>query len=442
MHDWGRGRDSLSRKKKDKKSRQIRSLVLLLILISIICSACSIPPLWHEKGSQETQVQTESGQGTTQTEEEASSETVILPQVMLSEKTYEVYLTELVRQGKTADTTQFLTTGLLAEEVTEILNHSSKYQNPYLQYYLKQVDYQIDWENYGTATYISVTVALTCYEDCVPVSQVQEVTGYGQAYEAMKATFRTGFEKTALYVPSAELAKAQIINMMEQIAWNSGEALPLLFKKINYQSFDAPDGSYLLLVSLDYASYGITQADQLQAQQLVKDEVNQIAEQVKAQSDDPQEQCRILYDKILEKVSFDYQLSSDLDNVATSNDKEIGCRRGIYGALIDGASVCSGYASAFQAVCDQLGIPCLVVTGYAEQSDHAWNAVILDGQVRYLDPTWGDSAKWHDTYLFMSAETIQKEDRKIYDYFYVPPAFQNAGFAFDTAPANLYDTEK
>ncbi len=65
-------------------------------------------------------------------------------------------------------------------------------------------------------------------------------------------------------------------------------------------------------------------------------------------------------------------------------------------ALTDVASpVCMGYATAFKLVCDELGIPCLVVYGQGnngtEWGGHAWNQVYLDGKWYGVDPTYGDT---------------------------------------------------
>ena len=48
-----------------------------------------------------------------------------------------------------------------------------------------------------------------------------------------------------------------------------------------------------------------------------------------------------------------------------------------YSALVDNASVCAGYAHAFQYLMQQMGIPCAYVLGYVESGYHAWNVVKL-----------------------------------------------------------------
>ncbi len=61
----------------------------------------------------------------------------------------------------------------------------------------------------------------------------------------------------------------------------------------------------------------------------------------------------------------------------------------VYGALVDGQAVCEGYALAYQYLLLRAGIPAMYVTGYSGE-DHAWNAMQLDGEWYFADPTWDD----------------------------------------------------
>lgn len=53
--------------------------------------------------------------------------------------------------------------------------------------------------------------------------------------------------------------------------------------------------------------------------------------------------------------------------------------------------VCSGYAKAFQYLCDLGGIECHYVTGSIKEGYHAWNIVVIDGVNYLVDVTACDS---------------------------------------------------
>lgn len=87
------------------------------------------------------------------------------------------------------------------------------------------------------------------------------------------------------------------------------------------------------------------------------------------------EKERRLHDILIERI--DYDKGADKNQSA-------------YSALVEGKSVCAGYARAYQYLMQRLGIPCYYCTGYAG-TDHAWNIVALDDGYYNVDVTWDDT---------------------------------------------------
>ena len=60
-----------------------------------------------------------------------------------------------------------------------------------------------------------------------------------------------------------------------------------------------------------------------------------------------------------------------------------------YGALINNKAKCDGISMAMKWVCEEMGIPCIFVTGKEGTADagHAWNMVELDGKWYNIDLT-------------------------------------------------------
>jgi len=56
-----------------------------------------------------------------------------------------------------------------------------------------------------------------------------------------------------------------------------------------------------------------------------------------------------------------------------------------YGALANGNAVGEGFAMAYKALCDELGLDCRVVLGYRNGMVHAWNIVFLFGDYYHID---------------------------------------------------------
>ena len=86
-------------------------------------------------------------------------------------------------------------------------------------------------------------------------------------------------------------------------------------------------------------------------------------------------------------------------------------------------AICDGYARLFKTMCDNAGVPCEIITGYARTgwnsrktgfaSNHTWNAVYLDSGWHLLDVTWAAGYTNYSGDLF----TQRYEER----YFLTPP---------------------
>ena len=92
----------------------------------------------------------------------------------------------------------------------------------------------------------------------------------------------------------------------------------------------------------------------------------------------------------------------------------------LYGALVNGTSVCDGYTKAFQYLLYCAGIQCVTVSGVGlsgeSYENHAWNVVRLNGDYYCVDATWDDPTfadgrkdyVGHD-YHNVTTETLSKD---------------------------------
>lgn len=112
--------------------------------------------------------------------------------------------------------------------------------------------------------------------------------------------------------------------------------------------------------------------------------------------------------KVNEIVSKAQELDSDYDREKYVHDALIEqveysasakINQSAYSALVNGSTVCAGYARAFQYMMQQLWIPCYYCTGYAGES-HAWDIVALDDGYYNVDATWDDTG--NGTYAYFN----------------------------------------
>ena len=126
-----------------------------------------------------------------------------------------------------------------------------------------------------------------------------------------------------------------------------------------------------------------------------KDEINAVSEQ--------------LNDRISEIIGLTNDSMTDIEKllviyneiIMTSNyDNTLAKRTGME-ILLNGESVCQGYASAMYAVANRVGIKGSFVR--SEEMNHVWNAFLIDGSWYHLDATYGDPFEKHSTNILYSS---------------------------------------
>ena len=119
--------------------------------------------------------------------------------------------------------------------------------------------------------------------------------------------------------------------------------------------------------------FNITQEEFPETSTQFYNTVNTILTQV--QNLNSYEKGRRVHDILIEKIEY---------------DKGAAMNQSAYSALVEGKSVCAGYARAYQYLMQRLGIPCYYCTGFAGE-DNAWNIVGLDDGYYNVDVTWDDT---------------------------------------------------
>lgn len=107
---------------------------------------------------------------------------------------------------------------------------------------------------------------------------------------------------------------------------------------------------------------------------------------------DDEEKARAIYRWITANIDYDVESYFSGSYKTRSGSKTV---------LNDKKAVCAGYSQLFESLCDAAGLESVRIDGHGKgysytpfsdtgrTSDHAWNAVKIDGRWRLVDPTWG-----------------------------------------------------
>lgn len=106
-----------------------------------------------------------------------------------------------------------------------------------------------------------------------------------------------------------------------------------------------------------------------------------------------------------------------------------------YSSLLNGKSICEGYARAMQILLDTVGIKNYLVVGDGVSDGvtepHMWNVVEIDGYNYHLDATWNDSVtKEEDCYFYFNVT----DDYISEDHLNIEPEHNNCVYNY----ANYY----
>lgn len=146
---------------------------------------------------------------------------------------------------------------------------------------------------------------------------------------------------------------------------------------------------------------------------------------------------KAIHDYLCRELEYNY--------AALSGDDEYQYAHNVYTVFAGSKMVaCEGYAKAFKVLCDEFGIPCILVTGYgvtdSDSDAHMWNYVEMKDEKWYaVDVTWDDQDDGiHHTYFLAGAGT-----QGFYGYTFSEEHILDTGFAYPVLADERYeyDTE-
>lgn len=118
-----------------------------------------------------------------------------------------------------------------------------------------------------------------------------------------------------------------------------------------------------------------------------------------AKISDPLDRQVFIYETVAESAKYDYD---EAEKVGTNL-----LAHTAYGCLMEGITVCDGYAHAFSLLCNYSGIRATSVVGYMGGYNHAWSAVEYGGKLYFSDITADDD---EGVYLDENGNRVQNPE--------------------------------
>ena len=190
------------------------------------------------------------------------------------------------------------------------------------------------------------------------------------------------------------------------IAEANAALMPCEAGEVSYVQYSGYDDRYVLSASL---SVPFGEQDMAPMQDALTAEAERIAGEIMANNEGEEERYRAAYKAVTEAAKYNDDIAEATEEETVTDDMRI--LRSAYGALVEGSTVCTGYAKAYKAICDAMGLECMMINGFQDDVGHAWNMVTLDGAAYYVDCTYGDTGGGSKYCLFT--------EEKLRDWDYV-----------------------
>ena len=190
------------------------------------------------------------------------------------------------------------------------------------------------------------------------------------------------------------------------IAEANAALMPCEAGEVSYLQYAGYDDRYVLTAGL---SVPFGAKDMAPMHEALVAEVERIAQEIMEENEGEERRLRAAYEAVTEAAEYNDDIAEATENEDVTDDMRI--LRSAYGALVEGSTVCTGYAKAYKAICDAMGLECMMINGSQDDVGHAWNMVMLDGVPYYVDCTYGDTGGGSKYCLFT--------EEKLRDWDYV-----------------------
>ena len=137
-------------------------------------------------------------------------------------------------------------------------------------------------------------------------------------------------------------------------------------------------------------TYNISYYDDADQEAALTTALNAVMDSLELEGKSDIAKLRLIYEYIVGHVTYDY---------TNLNDDSYMLKYTAYAALIDGTSVCQGYANLLYRMLLTAGIDTRVIAGLGNGGDHAWNIVKLGDKYYDVDVTWDSGNENYSFYL-------------------------------------------
>lgn len=253
--------------------------------------------------------------------------------------------------------------------------------------------------------FLELDILLKFEPDTIPLADIPVVNDKMKIIEALVAGWAAGEEKVTLIVENLKTEEDEVFSWINTAEVNSA-TLACEGESVWYEIMETPGPRQIgrFWIGFDAQKADI-EAAKVELDKALAMEGPALRAKLAGNSD-PEAAYRAVFERVLERTEYDDEILEATEKEELTPRMQI--LRSAYGSLVAGQTVCTGYARAFQALCNELDLPCWTVSGTQKGEGHAWNMVRLHGEVLYVDCTFADTGGRPDKYFLFTQEQLEK----------------------------------
>lgn len=158
-----------------------------------------------------------------------------------------------------------------------------------------------------------------------------------------------------------------------------------------------------------------------------------------------EEKARAIYRWISSNIAYDTEATSSLQKrySYSTEERKIALEKKVRlkwakQCLKKGMAECEGYATLYKCFCDLVDVECIIIPGNTKRheddigdptlkTNHAWNAIKINGEWKFIDVTWAAGYIDYSTNTFYRVFDrtyfLTSPDRYFYNHFPNDPAY-------------------
>lgn len=243
--------------------------------------------------------------------------------------------------------------------------------------------------------------------------QIEECDNYNELITYVEREIAQGKDQTKVYVKGITEEEIRCLNQSLDGFYGNVNTFYCLPERMDHTFKVVMD----LEISLNYYAYqcflkdstaDIKNKKAIQLYEVSKDILSSII----TKDMDEFDKETAIHDYIVSHSKYDYLSGEEYEDSFHA-----------YGILVEGKGVCNGYAEAMQLLLSMSQVNSMIITGQADEEEHAWNLVQIDSLWYHVDATWDDPVPDKEgrvLHEFFNLSDEQIKGRHVWEYTRFP----------------------